>query len=76
MKNNRLTNEDVGKLRMACDRIRELASLEKANFSPFDEGKDIEVKKNVRPYMMWFEVVAQGIDEILDGREVPYSMFR
>jgi hypothetical protein len=75
MKNNRLTKEDVLKLRMACDRIRSLASLENAFFS-MDSGEDAQVKDLIRPYMTWFECVAEGIGDILDGKEVvPYYFF-
>lgn len=75
MKNQRLTQEDILKLEMAVDRIRELASLEKAFFS-INPEKDIAVKKEIRPYMMWFELVATGIEEILKGNEPRFSYFR
>lgn len=74
MKNQRLTNDDIVKLNMAVERIRELASLERAHFS-IDDEKDAIIKKEVRSYLMWFEVVATGIEEILKGNEPGYSLF-
>ena len=75
MKNNRLTNEELTKLRMAADRIRELASLEKASFS-ISEAKDKEIKEAIKPYMMWFENLADNIDRLLDGKNPDYLYFR
>jgi len=75
MKNNRLTNGDLAKLRMAAERIRLLASLEQASFS-VDEKKDAEIKEEIRPYMMWFTNIACNIDRLLDGQEVDYLYFR
>lgn len=75
MKNNRLTNEDILKLRMACDRIRKLASMENASFST-NEDKDKQVKEDVKHYMEWFKCVANSVDRLLDGENVEYYCFR
>lgn len=75
MKNNRLTNEDMIKLRMACDRIRNLASLENASFS-FNKEKDIEIKKAILPYMEWFNSISYSIESLLNGEDVDYLYFR
>lgn len=75
MKNNRLTNEELTKLRMAADRIRELASLERASFS-INEAKDKEIKNEIQPYMMWFKSLACSIDDLLDGKNPDYLYFR
>lgn len=69
MKNNRLTNEDLRKLRSGLDRIRELASLEKCTLSQ-------EVKEEFKLYMMWFNCVADSMGDLLDGKDVEYYRFR
>lgn len=75
MKNQRLTKEDLSKLYMACNRIRSLASLENASFSA-NEEEDTEVKTAIRPYMMWFEGLANSVEDLLDGKEVDCLYFR
>lgn len=74
MKNNRLTNAEVLKLKMATDRIKELSSLERAKFLANSE-EDKKIKEIIRPYMMWFDVVANGIEDIIDGKETNYNSF-
>ena len=65
MKNNRLTNAEIHELRECVERIRELASMENANFS-FDEEEDKKIKESVRLYMFWFATVASKIELILN----------
>lgn len=77
MKNNRLTNDDIRHLRNAVARIKNLANLENASFVPFNEEEDKVIKEKIRPYMMWFECVASGIEDILNGKEdIPDYLFR
>lgn len=46
-------------------RINQLASLERASFDT-DKGKDEYIKKKIKPYMMWFEIVAMNMQELID----------
>lgn len=46
-------------------RINQLASLERAGFDT-DKEKDEYIKKKIKPYMMWFEIVAMNIQELID----------
>jgi hypothetical protein len=62
----RFTQKEIMQLRKAVERIRELASLERASFS-INKEKDEEIKKDIRPYMMWFDSIAFGLEKVLDG---------
>lgn len=64
MKNNRLTNSEIIALRQVAERIRELASMENANFG---KEKDKLIKDGVRPYMTWFVCEASEIEKILNS---------
>lgn len=75
MKNNRLTVHEVNQLREACERIRELASLENARFSSIT-ANDEEIKRSIQPYMGWFTLVAEGVERILDGKSAEDFYFR
>ena len=75
MKNNRLTNEDLTKLRMACERIRGLASLGNASFSSNKE-KDESIKNDIMPYMQWFNAISYSIEDVLNGKETEFYQFR
>lgn len=46
-------------------RINQLASLERASFD-IDKEKDEYIKKKIKPYMMWFEIVAMNMQELID----------
>lgn len=48
----------------AAQRIFELASLENCSFDPFHPEHDAQIKKIVRPYMVWFECVAEGLEKV------------
>ena len=65
MKNNRLTKVEIHVLEECVERIRELASMENANFS-FDEEEDEKIKECVRLYMYWFTTEARKIELILN----------
>ena len=47
-----------------ANRIKSLASLERASFHA-DEEKDEQIKKAISPYMMWFEGVAYDIEKVV-----------
>jgi hypothetical protein len=64
VKGNRLTKEDLRVIRNELGRIKELASLENAMFC-FDKEEDENVKKQIRPYMMWFDIAVDKMEEIL-----------
>lgn len=60
-----MTKQEKAILQNYANRINQLASLERAKFS-CNEEKDNEVKKTIKPYMMWFEIVAMNIQEMID----------
>jgi hypothetical protein len=62
MKNNRLTNKEINTLEKVAKRIKELASLEKCSL-------DDKTKKEIRPYLMWFEVEAGKIENIIENQK-------
>ena len=52
-------------LQVLAKRIHSLASLENANFN-MNEEKDKEIKKTIKPYMMWFESVAFDLEKVIE----------
>jgi hypothetical protein len=70
-----LNNDDRIKLEMAINRIHELASLENAKFC-FSNEEDEKIKKAIKPYMMWFDCVAEGLEELLTGKQTEFYQFR
>lgn len=52
-------------LQTLSNRIKQLASLERASFH-MDNEKDKEIKKAVTPYMMWFESVAYDLEKVIE----------
>ena len=53
----------------AAHRIRELASLENAGFDPFHPGQDAYIKREITPYMGWFECVAEGLEMLAKAED-------
>ena len=58
-----MTNNERAAILAAAKRINELASLERACFGMTEE-KDKAIKNGVRPYMMWFEIVAMQLEDL------------
>ena len=56
-------------------RINQLASLERAGFDT-DKEKDEYIKKKIKPYMMWFEIVADELQELIDLQEKKDSYYK
>lgn len=52
-------------LQTLSNRIKSLASLERASFHMNGE-KDEEIKKAIKPYMMWFESVAFDLEKVIE----------
>lgn len=59
-----MTNLEKETLQVLANRIKSLASLENANFS-MDKEKDEQIKKAIKPYMMWFESIAYDIEKVV-----------
>lgn len=60
-----MTNLEKEVLQTLSNRIKQLASLERASFHM--SGKtDEEIKKAITPYMMWFESVAFDIEKVVE----------
>lgn len=49
-------------------RLNYLASLDHASFNANKE-KDDQIKKAIRPYMLWFEIVAMKLEELQEISE-------
>ena len=60
-----MTNLEKIALKSCADRLEDLASLEHAGFS-FNKEEDERIKKAITPYMMWFDMVASYIHEIVE----------
>jgi len=58
-----MTKNERAAILAAVKRINELASMENACFGMTAE-KDKLVKDGVRPYMMWFEIVAMHLEDL------------
>lgn len=52
-------------LQTLSNRIKQLASLERASFN-MDKEKDEEIKRSIKPYMMWFESVAFDLEKVIE----------
>lgn len=63
-----MTNTEKLALTTCAKRIKSLASLERASFNS-DKEKDEQIKKAIKPYMMWFESVAMDIERIVELTE-------
>ena len=58
-----MTKSERAAILAAVKRINELASMENACFGMTEE-KDKAIKNGVRPYMMWFEIVAMQLEDL------------
>lgn len=58
-----MTKNERAAILAAANRIKELASLETAGFGMTAEA-DKTIKDGVRPYMMWFEIVAMHLEDL------------
>ena len=58
-----MTKNERAAIQAAAKRIQELASLERAGFG-MNAEKDKAIKDSVRPYMMWFEIVAMQLEDL------------
>ena len=69
-----MTKKEMQIVKNCNERIKFLASLENASFS-IDNVQDEKIKRAVRPYMMWFEIVSDCLDsliELQDSEEESY----
>ena len=60
-----MTNLEKEALDTLANRIEHLASLENARFS-FDKEEDEKIKKKIKPYMQWFNAVANDIRDVVE----------
>lgn len=60
-----MNKQEKAILQNYANRINQLASLERAGFDT-DKEKDEYIKKKIKPYMMWFEIVAMNMQELID----------
>lgn len=63
-----MTNTEKLALNTLAKRLEKLASLENAMFS-MDKEKDALIKEEIKPYMMWFDIVATNIKEVVELTE-------
>ena len=60
-----MTNTEKIAITTLAKRIETLASLENASFH-IDKEKDEQIKRAIKPYMMWFESVAFDLEKIVE----------
>lgn len=61
-----MTNGEKQAILTAAQRINALASLENAGFD-FDKSHNEYIKDKIRPYMSWFELVAEYLEELANA---------
>lgn len=64
-----MTKAEIIALENIAHNIRYFASLEHASFSS-NEEEDAKIKERIRPYMMWLELRAIEIDDVLDAQNM------
>ena len=67
-----MTKNERAAIRAAAKRLQELASLERASFGMTEE-QDKAIKNGVRPYMMWFDIVAMHLEDLAEADD-KYSL--
>ena len=67
-----MTKKERAAILAAANRIKELASLERASFGMTKES-DKTIKDGVRPYMIWFEIVAMHLEDLAEA-ETKYEL--
>lgn len=67
-----MTKNERAAILAAANRIKDLASMENACFAMTTE-KDKIIKDGVRPYMMWFEIVAMHLEDLANA-ECKYDL--
>lgn len=60
-----MTAREKEALKTTADMIRKLTSLERASFC-FDRKEDEAIKEKIRPWMIWFEIAAMHIDDVVE----------
>lgn len=63
-----MTKQEIRIIKKCADRIDYLASLKHACFNANKE-KDEKIKNEIRPYMLWFEIVSDTLDELLKAQD-------
>ena len=61
-----MTNGEKQAVMAAAERIKSLASLENARLD-IDTGNDKYIKEKISPYMQWFEIVAEYLEELANA---------
>jgi hypothetical protein len=63
-----MTKNERAAILAAAKRINDLASMKNACFG-IDAEKDKLIKDGVRPYMMWFEIVAMHLEDLATAED-------
>ena len=63
-----MTKLEQQTLKVLANSLKQLASLERANFS-MNEEKDKEIKKAIKSYMTWFEGIAYDLEKVVELSE-------
>ena len=63
-----MTKSERAAILAAVHKIQALASLERASFG-MNAEKDKTIKDGVRPYMMWFEIVAMQLEDLASAED-------
>lgn len=63
-----MTKSERAAILAAAKRIQELASMENACFGMNAENDKL-IKDGVRPYMMWFDIVAMHLEDMAEAED-------
>lgn len=64
-----MTKAEITALENIAHNIRHFASLEYASFSS-NEEEDAKIKKAIKPYMMWLELCAIEVDDVIKSQSM------
>ena len=64
-----MTKAEITALKNIAHNIRHFASLEHASFSS-NEEEDAKIKEKIKPYMMWLELRAIEVDDVIKSQNM------
>lgn len=64
-----MTKAEITALKNIAHNIRYFASLEHASFSS-NEEEDAKIKEKIKPYMMWLELRAIEVDDVIKSQNM------
>lgn len=64
-----MTKAEITALKNIAHNIRYFTSLEHASFSS-NEEEDAKIKEKIKPYMMWLELRAIEVDDVIKSQNM------